>query len=206
MRSGDWPTVATDFFLHDGSSVSCGLAIQPMGNALDSAQPPSKRLSSHIYILDAILTVSVGGASTWYTVHCRRDLPDTILPTVHSIAEHDREQLYECKLQLRVAPPPPDHAHCFPCVGWIWVVPPGISIWRTWFWVVDPHTTSLVVAVEVIAGGGSPLRPSYFWPWVVEPFDFPPVPLLRLVVAAVAHPQFDPLRVTGLMRPTLRVC
>ena len=41
--------------LHDGSSVSCGLSIQPMGNALDSVQPPSKRLSAHIYIIDAIL-------------------------------------------------------------------------------------------------------------------------------------------------------
>ena len=60
--------------LHDGSSVSCGLSIQPMGNALDSVHPPSKRLSSHIYILDYSHGVSRRGVFTCDKPYTHRHL------------------------------------------------------------------------------------------------------------------------------------
>ena len=59
MRSGDWPNVAADFFytIDRQSARDYRLSIQSTGQAYDSSQPPSKRLSSHSFILDAILDV-----------------------------------------------------------------------------------------------------------------------------------------------------
>ena len=92
------------FFLHDGSSVSYGVSIPSTGQAFASSQPPIKRLSLYIDILDAIFTGPLKAGRFHTPRPLRHVSPPPPPPHESAVLEHFVTVMLE---HLPQAPPSP---------------------------------------------------------------------------------------------------